>query len=297
MTTLQDIAEAIESRTGVDGSFSTSMPRVFLLRSSEPTAPIHTLYEPSVCFVAQGRKLVESGRYRMSYGAGAALAVASPLPVTGQVIEASRKAPFLGLRIELDLDLLRGFHAATPRETPGTYADKGLTTFQPSQRLEETILRLLRLLDNPEEMKVLGPVAELEILYHLATYTSPALKQLAAPETATARTAWAADYLRLHWRDRMALSTLAERLHMTERRLRANFVALTGHEPAAYQKRLRLQEARRLLALGAPLSSAAASTGFANGKSLEAEYEAAFHISPVLDAAWLRRLFPVELEE
>ncbi|MBY3597137.1 AraC family transcriptional regulator [Rhizobium bangladeshense] len=297
MTILKEIAESIEASTGVDGSFSTSIERVFLLRSSEPTGPIYTVYEPSICFVAQGRKLVESGCYRLIYGAGAALAVASPLPVTGQVIEASRNAPFLGVRIELDLDLLRGFHSLTPRKARRNHAASGLTTFRPSQRLENTIHRLLRLLDNPEEMKVLGPLAELEILYHMATNSSPALGQLAVPDTATARTAWAAHYLRVHWREAEALSTVSERLQMTERSLKTNFVALTGHEPAGYQKHLRLQEARRLLSLGAPLLAAAASTGFANARTFQAEYEATFHASPAVDAARLRQLFPAELEE
>ncbi|MBW9080684.1 AraC family transcriptional regulator [Rhizobium pusense] len=295
MTTIHEIAEAIERRTGLDGSFSTSMPRVFLLRFSEPSALIHTVYEPSICFVAQGRKLVESGRYRLEYAAGEALAVASALPVAGMVLEASNKAPFLGIRIELDLDLLRGFDLG--RQAPVRHVHEGLATFQPSQRLEDTILRLLRLLDNPQEIDVLGPLVELELLYDLAIGPSPALTQLAVPGTATAKTAWAADYIRSHWRTGVRLHALADLVHMTERRLKSNFVVLTGQEPAEYQKRLRLQEVRRLLMLGASVSLAAQSAGFASGSAFEAEYMAAFQASPLIDATRLRQLSPLDLEE
>lgn len=296
MSVLFEIADAIEGRTGVDGSFSTPMPRVFLLRSSEPSAPIQTVYEPSICFVVQGEKQVECGHYRLLYEPGATLAVASPLPVVGQVIQASKEAPFLAVRLELDLDLLRGF-LPTPRSAvKGKPAHEGLTIFQPPSGLADAILRLVRFLDNPAEVKVLGPLVELEILY-LLSKCAPTLERLATPETTTARTSWVANYLRCHWREGLPLHMLANRVQMTEQRLRSNFLRLTGREPAAFQKLVRLQEARRLLSLGAPPSIAASSTGFANGSAFEVEYQAVFDSTPTTDAVRLRQLSPGRLEE
>ncbi len=101
------LAEIIESHTGTDGTFTTSMPRVYLLRSSQPTRWSHTLYEPSICFVAQGTKIVESAGHKLTYNPGSALAVASALLVKGRVTDASEERPFLCVRIELDVDLIQ----------------------------------------------------------------------------------------------------------------------------------------------------------------------------------------------
>lgn len=59
----------------------------------------------------------------------------------------------------------------------------------------------------------------------------------------------------------------------------------------------RLQEARRLLSLGAPPSIAASSTGFASGSAFEVEYQAVFDSTPTSDAVRLRQLSPGRLEE
>lgn len=56
MEKIAQLAELIDRHAGTDGSFDTALPRVGIIRSSAKTEPIHTMYEPSCCIVAQGRK-------------------------------------------------------------------------------------------------------------------------------------------------------------------------------------------------------------------------------------------------
>ncbi|MBP2231811.1 hypothetical protein J2847_005130 [Azospirillum agricola] len=49
------LAALIERYAGEDGVHATALPRVVLIRSSRPTEPLHTLHEPALCIVAQGR--------------------------------------------------------------------------------------------------------------------------------------------------------------------------------------------------------------------------------------------------
>ena len=96
------------------GVHRTALERVSLVQSSAPTLPMPTLYEPSVCFVASGRKRVELGGASYVYDAATFLAVSVDLPVTGAVIEASAQTPFLCLRLDIDVKAL-GRRAHPPR--------------------------------------------------------------------------------------------------------------------------------------------------------------------------------------
>lgn len=43
------LAALIEHHTGADGIHATAIPRLFLIRSSQPTEPFHVLHEPALC--------------------------------------------------------------------------------------------------------------------------------------------------------------------------------------------------------------------------------------------------------
>ena len=56
MQDLSALAALIARHAPHDGTFATALPRIELIRSSSTTEPLHTLYEPSCCIAAQGRK-------------------------------------------------------------------------------------------------------------------------------------------------------------------------------------------------------------------------------------------------
>src|SRR5260221_3896045 len=56
MADVRQLAELIEQYAGIDGIHTTAIPRVILYRASQIEEPMHAVYEPAVCIVAQGRK-------------------------------------------------------------------------------------------------------------------------------------------------------------------------------------------------------------------------------------------------
>ena len=48
-----ELAKLVERITRADGIHETAIPRLVLIRASHPTAPLHALYEPALCIVAQ----------------------------------------------------------------------------------------------------------------------------------------------------------------------------------------------------------------------------------------------------
>ena len=76
---------------------------------------------------------------------------------------------------------------------------------------------------------------------------------------------------------------------MSPSALHAHFRAATGVSPIQYQKRLRLQEARRLLLSGAPSADAVAyDVGYGSASQFSREYARLFGQPPRRDAERMR---------
>src|SRR5690349_11432798 len=97
-----EFADLIAQNSKTDGVHATAIERLFLIRSSQPTAPLYALHEPALCIVAQGKKQVMLADNLYVYGQDRCLVVSIDLPVVGQVIEATPTFPYLCLRLDLD---------------------------------------------------------------------------------------------------------------------------------------------------------------------------------------------------
>lgn len=154
MRTISELAALIAAQAPLDGEHDTIVPRVGLIRSSAETEPIHTLYEPSCCIVAQGRKQARIGSETYVYDASHYLIVGIDLPAIGAVIEASARTPYLCLRLELDRQVIGELVEARPFEGKAA-AGAALSTATP--QIVDACVRLLELIDAPEDVETLAP--------------------------------------------------------------------------------------------------------------------------------------------
>ena len=67
MPTTEQFAGLLAQNITEDGMHPTCVPRLWLIRASQPTLPLHTLHEPAVCIIAQGRKRVVMGDRTLIY--------------------------------------------------------------------------------------------------------------------------------------------------------------------------------------------------------------------------------------
>src|SRR5262244_1119556 len=102
-----ELASLIGRNIVADGIHATTIPRLFLMRASQLSEPLPSVYEPALCIVAQGRKQVVLADEVYFYGPEQCLVISVDLPVVGQVIEATPTEPYLCLRLELDPGQLR----------------------------------------------------------------------------------------------------------------------------------------------------------------------------------------------
>jgi AraC-like DNA-binding protein len=286
-----ELARLIERYTEKDGIHATAIRRLFLIRSSRPTEPIHALHEPAVCLVAQGRKQVMVGQSVYVYDRAEYLVVSVDVPIVGQILEASADAPYLCLRLDLDPAAIGALMLEA--ELPGAGSGQpgqALSLSSITVELLDAAIRLVRLLAAPRDVPILAPLAEREILYRLllGDQTSK-LRQIALGESKLQQINRAIGWIKTNFREPFSIDAVASEARMSPSTLHEHFKAVTSMSPLQYQKQLRLQEARRLI-LSQSIDAAMAghSVGYESPSQFSREYRRTFGAPPARDVARLR---------
>ncbi|MDC0667823.1 AraC family transcriptional regulator [Nannocystis radixulma] len=285
-----ELAAQIERHTPGDGVHATAIPRLSLIRLSHPGEPLVLLHEPAVCIVAQGSKRVHLADEVLVYDTSRYLVVSVDLPITGQVLEASPFAPYLCIRLDLDAgELARLLLELAPPAPASQRPTRGLFLSAMTAAMHDAVLRLVRLLDTPEDIGALAPLAVRELMYRLLKGDEGwRLRQIAAGDGQARRIARAIGWLKQHFAEPLRIDEFARELHMSPSSLHHHFKAVTAMSPLQYQKQLRLQEARRLMfSESLDATTAALRVGYESPTQFSREYSRLFGDPPARD---LRRL-------
>jgi AraC-like DNA-binding protein len=253
--------------------------------------PIHGLSEPAFCVIAQGSKAVFLGDHRYQYDSAHYLLATVELPIVSQVIEASPERPYLSLRVELDLTLVGSVMVEAGHVAPRSQADVRAINVSPlDANLLDAVVRLVRLLDNPAEARFLAPLIRREIVYRLLRgEQGERLCQIAVQGGKTHRIVRAIKRLREEFDQPLRIDDMAQELGMSVSGFHHHFKAVTGMSPLQFQKRQRLQEARRLM-LGEHLDAASTAyrVGYDDASHFNREYKSLFGAPPMRDVQQLR---------
>ena len=291
---VEDLAATTERWTGEDGTHATAIDGLTLYRYSITSESVQTVYEPSLCVVAQGRKRVILGDETHTYDPARFLLASVALPVAGKIIEATPAAPYLGLRINIDPaevgDLIAADGLTEGADRPGS--SRGLAVSRLDPPLLDAVARLVGLLDTPATVGVLAPLVRREITYRLLVgEQGRRLRQIAVGDSQTRRIVRAIQWLKTHFAEPLRIEDLARQVSLSPSALHQHFKAVTALTPLQYQKQLRLQEARRLLlADGLDAASAGYRVGYESPSQFSREYRRLFGRPPRMDLDALRAL-------
>jgi AraC-like DNA-binding protein len=256
-----------------------TLPDLVVLRRSTRSALGPLLYEPVLCLILQGRKIVSTVKHGVSFGPGECLLVSHHLPVTSQVTE----APYVALVLKVDVATIRRLRDDLPEslrqaETPA----HAMVTHRADARLIDAMSRYVALAGAPEEAKALGPLVLTEIHYRLMV--SPfggMLRNLVRHDSRASTIERAIGYIRGDIRATLAIPDLARRVGMSESAFYKSFKIVTSTTPLQYQKDLRLLEAHRLLKTrGNSVTDAAYEVGYESASQFSREYTRKFGVSP-----------------
>jgi AraC-like DNA-binding protein len=276
-----------------DGSRPTAIKGLYLTKSSTTDVPRTSLDQAVFCVVAQGAKCTLLNEERFVYDPNKYLLVSLDLPLAGQIMEASRAKPFLGMSLVLDFDeialLMR--ESNLPHETAPPLRS-GLMVGCLDDDLLDAVTRLAAVLQKPAHVEILAPLIKREIFYLLLlSEQGGLLRRMVADNGKVQRVASGLAWLRRNAARPIRMEELAREMHMSPSAMHSWFRAVTSMSPLQFQKQLRLQEARRiLLSESADAGSVSRRVGYESASQFSREYRRFFGEPPLRDVERLRSL-------
>lgn len=286
----EELTARIERLAPTEGVHATAWPALSLFRANSTGVPTCAMYEPGLGLALQGAKQILLGQQSFLHEPASYLVTAVDVPVSSQVLRATREEPCLCLTFRLDVQRIRELLPDVQLQRPAATLAPGLSISPLDGDLLDPLLRLVRLLESPRDLAVLGPLIERELLYRLLTGEQGArLAQIATSGSQSHQVSRAIDWLRRHFDEPLRIDELAARVNMSASSLHHHFRAITAMSPLQYQKQLRLQEARRLLlADQCDVATAAHRVGYESPSQFSREYSRCFGAPPLRDVARLR---------
>lgn len=287
---LQSLVEDIAQN---DGDYNTAISILSIYRRSAVTDPMPCIFGLGLGVTIQGGKRVTLGNEVFDYSSGQALINSIDLPVVSYVTQATITEPYLGLRLDLDANLI--VPIATEMNT-SRICKGGLLRAMSVIALDDGILdaltRLIRLLNEPNKIPFIAPLIQREIIIRLLDGEhGPMLQHLATVGSPSHQISQVIAWMKLNYINSISINELAAKAHMSSSTFRQHFRTITGLSPLQYLKNLRLQDARHwMLYEDMDAGSAAMRVGYESVTQFNREYARMFGEPPLRDIKRTRTL-------
>jgi AraC-like DNA-binding protein len=285
----EELAERIARALPGDGA-NEPRPGLQLHRQSTVGVRAYAFARPAVSIIAQGSKEIWLGPTRFRCDPAHYLITTMALPLASQVVSASPARPYLSCKLSLDPAVVTsvlvesGFVAARKGDTM-----LAVDVSPIDASLLDATLRLVRLIENPSEYRVLAPLVTREIVYRLWTGAQGHRMGHLVSGDGSAHMARAVEGIRENLAKPLRIETMARKLGMSVSGFHAHFKAATAMSPLQFQKRLRLEEARRLLlSEHADAAEAGYRVGYGDPSHFSRDYKRQFGDAPLRDVERIR---------
>ncbi|HFN6479193.1 TPA: AraC family transcriptional regulator N-terminal domain-containing protein [Citrobacter farmeri] len=263
-----------------EGVATTPIPGVFILSETAPSMLQFAITKPLLALVLQGRKRVTMGSHTFDFGMGESLLVTMDVPTVSQVITASAATPYYSFVVELDAAVIT--ELVDDMDKLEASPDLPVRVDQIEEDVAETALHLLKLLDRPHALKMLGRQLVRELHYWLLSGRyGKSMRALGNTDSHARRIARAVEIIRAKYDQPLRIKTLADAAGMSISVFHKHFRNVTTLTPLQFQKQLRLVEARKfMLVQGAAISTAAHRVGYESVTQFTREYSRMFGQPP-----------------
>ncbi|MEK4909150.1 AraC family transcriptional regulator [Niallia sp. FSL R7-0648] len=284
-----ELTELVEKYFKTDGTHATEINHLSIVRASTLTEPLHSIVEPSVCFIIQGSKIVMLGEAIFRYDSSQYLVISVHLPIRGKITEAMKEKPYLCIRLGFTTEQILEA-VANHKEVVSDPPKRAMLVNKTTSEMTDALLRLIRLLDTPKDIPVLAPLYQKEILYRiLQKEDGDQIKQFAILGTHAQAIKETIQLINQAYAEPLRVEELAKAVNMSLSSFHHNFKVITGMSPLQFQKMIRLQEARRLLiAEGLEAAEAAFQVGYESPSQFSREYSRLFGLPPKSDVKKLQ---------
>lgn len=277
----QVMTYADRHRVGSD-PYPTEVPGLSVIRSMRPTPQTLRLYQPILCLVLQGAKETTFGNQIVTFSENASVIISLEMPNFVKVVRASPDRPYLALSLQIDIPLLKEVAAELGDLGNDPAPAQAVAAGAVDGAILNAMERLFALRDNPAAAKVLLPLILREIhFWMLSASHGNMLRRIVQNDNHAARISEAAVHIRRHFKEVLKVPDLARAAGMSASAFYQEFKAVCGTTPLQFQKKLRLMEARRLLAAeNYSVSTAALTVGYESATQFSREFARLFGMPP-----------------
>ena len=284
------LKEALLRRMPLPGDYPTPITGFVLHRRDVPNVPENCFSKPILAVTIQGAKRTIVGNTEYRYGAGNCLLTGVDMPSMSYLTEASPEEPYLVISLDLDSHLTSQLAAQIPEPKASGRNFIGTGVVPTDIDILKAFLRLVELLDKPEQIPVLSPVIVREV--HLRLLLGPLgelLKAINTHGTQSNHIFQGINLLRSTPKTPLDVERLASQVNMAPPTFRKHFKAVTGMSPTQYHKHLRLYEAQRLMLEDKEdATKACYLVGYESLSQFNREYKRLFGEAPQKNVAKLR---------
>ncbi len=283
---LRKLAARAESRRT-----ETGIPRVAMVKGDIPEHSLSAVYEPMINLILTGAKTIGVGDRTFRYDPATYFVMSVDLPAAGRVHASEAGEPYLAVSLTLNRSIVANLITDLPKPAARQDSKGGFAVAPVTPELLDAWVRMLRLMDRPQEIAALAPVYEREILYRvLQGPLGGMLRDIVTPETGLSRTHLAVQWIRENFDKPLRVEALAEMAALSASAFHRHFKSVTALSPLQYQKQVRLLQARALLMAGDGNATAIAFTvGYESPNQFSREYARQFGLPPSRDIIRLRQ--------
>ncbi|MGV1761676.1 AraC family transcriptional regulator N-terminal domain-containing protein [Rhizobium sp. A22-96] len=269
----------------------TGIPRIAMVQGEIPEHQLAAVYDPMVNLILTGSKTMTVGDRTFHYDPATYFVMSVDLPAIGSIHPAATGEPYLAVSLTLDTTIVAALIDDLPAQVRSTLFESGFSVAPVNAELLDAWIRMLRLMERPDEIAVLSPAYEREILFRvLQGPLGWMLRDIASPDTALARIRVAIGWIRQNFAQQIRVETLAEMAALSVSAFHRHFKAVTALSPLQYQKRVRLLHARSQLIGGqGSATSIAFGVGYESPNQFSREYARLFGSPPSRDLAKVTR--------
>lgn len=280
----KQIKQLIENTISEDGLMETGVKGVQLFRVSEPLRCAPAVYQPTVIAIVNGSKEAILDGERYVYDNSRYMCCSISMPVEAGTPLASPENPLLGVSISLDTrvmtELAIEMESATGaiRKPKSGELPQGLTLARWDDTFIEALMRLLQLIDNPEDTAILGAGRLRELYYAvLKGEAGDSARRAFGVGNEIARSI---EYLSSRLSETVTIEDMAAQVGMSRAVLHRKFKQATRMTPIQFVKSMRLNNAAMKIAGGMNVNEAAMEVGYVSSSQFSREFKRMYGQSP-----------------
>lgn len=254
---------------------------------------ISTVYEPSLCIILQGAKAIGFGDEMSGYNEQRYLLISTYMPLRVSLTDASKERPYISLSLKFSMDeIYEVLKNVEIKKENMQKSQRGIFFGDLTEEILEPVLRFILLLEKPKEkIKFLSDLAKKEILYTLVTSDKSGyfLNKFAMQGSVSNKILKAVAKIKNKFSQKLNMKEVARACDMSESSLYHNFKIVTSLSPVAFQKKIRLEEAKNLLVnKNIGVAQAAFDVGYESASQFSREYARMFGMPPKIHSEILR---------